>query len=130
MSGVSEWLRDKAASHYGDNSPSGRYWKKRYADEVRADRMRAARALGSHTAEEWEEILEQCEGRCMKCGYRADGWRPCKDHIVPIALGGSDAASNLQPLCRQCNTGKRGDTTNWRHYREQHGWADATHYEP
>jgi 5-methylcytosine-specific restriction protein A len=28
------------------------------------------------------------------------------DHIVPLAEGGTDATSNLQPLCQSCHNAK------------------------
>jgi 5-methylcytosine-specific restriction protein A len=50
---------------------------------------------------------------------RRDSWlcRPCQqagritqatevDHVVPKALGGTDAESNLQSICRRCHASK------------------------
>jgi 5-methylcytosine-specific restriction endonuclease McrA len=91
---------------------------------LRAERMRAARAIGVHTEAQWLEVLERYDYRCVKCGCTPVG-RPCKDHITPIHVGGSDSIENLQPLCRQCNTGKRQDTFNWAAYRDDHGFADV-----
>jgi hypothetical protein len=34
------------------------------------------------------------------------------DHIVPVACGGSNDESNLQPLCRWCNGLKKHNKTN------------------
>jgi 5-methylcytosine-specific restriction endonuclease McrA len=39
---------------------------------------------------------------CVICGDPAQEL----DHIRPIAAGGTDRASNLQPLCRACNRTK------------------------
>lgn len=101
--------------------------QKRAAADRRYERLQAARALGTHTKSDWLAILDKYDYRCVRCGYgEADtDWRPCKDHIVSLLDGGSDAVSNLQPLCRQCNTAKGGDATDWRAHRDQHGWADA-----
>ena len=83
---------------------------------IRAERMAAARALGTHTDDEWQELLAFCGHRCVKCG---DDAAPLHcDHIVPVASGGSDSIENIQPLCRACNCGKGPETTD---YRPQ-GW--------
>lgn len=42
-------------------------------------------------------------GRCAHCG--ADSELQF-DHVIPLALGGSDAAENLQILCGPCNRKK------------------------
>ncbi|WP_038739626.1 HNH endonuclease [Burkholderia pseudomallei] len=69
-----------------------------------------------------EGMLEEFSYRCVKCGCTPDG-RPCKDHVVPIAMEGSDAIENLQPLCRECNTSKGWDVFNWVQYRREHGFS-------
>ena len=79
--------------------------KKRNAALVRKTRLAHARSLGTHTADEWIELLEANQYRCAACGCVPEG-RPCKDHITPISLGGSDSIDNLQPLCRECNASK------------------------
>ncbi|HEU0075354.1 MAG TPA: HNH endonuclease signature motif containing protein [Dehalococcoidia bacterium] len=42
-------------------------------------------------------------GRCVKCGSNQ---RLEFDHVIPVALGGADAARNLQLLCETCNRSK------------------------
>ncbi len=69
----------------------------------RKARLESARALGTHTLREWFRLVVFCDCRCVKCGSEDDIH---KDHIRPIAHGGSDAIENLQPLCRACNCGK------------------------
>jgi 5-methylcytosine-specific restriction endonuclease McrA len=41
---------------------------------------------------------------CAKCGTTDN---LTVDHIVPLARGGSDELSNLQLLCKPCNSSKR-----------------------
>jgi 5-methylcytosine-specific restriction endonuclease McrA len=73
---------------------------------VRAERMKAARAKGTHTPREWAALVEVCGAKCLRCD--AVG-RLEKDHIIPVYAGGSDAIDNLQPLCPSCNCRKGPD---------------------
>lgn len=50
---------------------------------------------------------------CVKCqAGECSHPKPCYlladevDHIVPLAMGGAEDASNLQPLCRDCHAEK------------------------
>lgn len=43
--------------------------------------------------------------KCVHCGATE---KIAIDHIVPVVLGGSNETSNLQPLCKSCNSKKGG----------------------
>ena len=76
---------------------------------VRAGRRRAKRdaAEGSFTEENIHNIYgwqrERCAAPCCRERLRHSYHI---DHIVPLALGGSNKASNIQLLCRGCNLKK------------------------
>src|SRR6266516_3618230 len=48
-------------------------------------------------------------GRCAMCGRTAigDGVKLQVDHKIPKDWGGGDELENLQPLCEECNRGKK-----------------------
>lgn len=92
---------------------------------IRSERMARARAIASHTAEEWAALCEEMENCCVICGIHATalhGNTLTKDHIVPIYQGGSDGIENLQPACRTCNSRKGPDSFNWVAFRRENGF--------
>lgn len=97
--------------------------RSRLHKQIRAQRLAEARERGTHTAEQWQEVLERYDFRCVRCGCLPIG-RPCKDHITPIYMGGSDGVDNLQPMCRECNSSKGPDTFNWRSHRDEQGFSE------
>ena len=52
------------------------------------------------------EILRRDNHACRYCGATAPDVPLTVDHVVPVALGGSDDAGNLVTACRDCNSGK------------------------
>lgn len=72
---------------------------------VREHQYRAKRknAKGNFTIDEWQEILNKNNNKCVICGSFE---HLSIDHIIPITKGGTNYASNLQPLCRGCNSRK------------------------
>jgi hypothetical protein len=58
------------------------------------------------TAEVRREVWRRDQGRCTSCGSNE---RLEFDHIIPVAMGGSNTARNLHLLCQTCNR-KKGAT--------------------
>lgn len=84
-----------------------RNYCKRHPDiisHLKANRYaREKGAVGSHTLQEWEELKNKHNNKCAICGKEA---KLTKDHIIPLSKGGSNYISNIQPLCRNCNSKK------------------------
>jgi uncharacterized protein YdaU (DUF1376 family) len=99
---------DRAQSRWGDNSTSTPTDHAR----ARSQRLAEARKKGRHTSEQWHALLDATGRRCVKC--HATGCELVKDHIKPIYQSGSDAISNIQPLCVRCNSSKGADGTDFR----------------
>jgi hypothetical protein len=51
-------------------------------------------------------VWQRDEGKCVRCGSRE---LLEFDHIIPLALGGSNTERNIQLLCERCNREKKGN---------------------
>jgi len=67
-------------------------------------RSRELAAEGSFTTQEWMALLQKHGHRCTYCGAAG---RLEPDHRVPLARGGTNYITNIQPACRRCNSRKR-----------------------
>lgn len=52
------------------------------------------------------EILRRDNHACRYCGAAAPDAKLTVDHVIPVALGGTDEPSNLVTACEPCNSGK------------------------
>src|SRR5438105_1243243 len=73
---------------------------------VSAVTRKTAAARGSRTAVPNDArffVWQRDGGRCRNCGSRDELQF---DHIIPVALGGSNCARNIELLCQSCNLAK------------------------
>lgn len=52
------------------------------------------------------EIFRRDNHTCRYCGAAAPDVPITVDHVIPVALGGTDEATNLVTACGDCNSGK------------------------
>lgn len=74
-------------------------------------RTRKAQNGGNHTAIEFGVLCKKYGNECLACGI---GGKLTVDHVVPIAKGGTNDISNIQPLCMSCNASKQDKTIDYR----------------
>lgn len=72
----------------------------------RTRRARAKQAGGQHTVADLSAIFDAQRGLCAYCKIDLSHVEKNVDHILPLALGGSNGPENLQYLCRPCNQSK------------------------
>ena len=73
---------------------------------VQRNRNRAMRleCEGHYAAAEFKALCEEYGNVCLRCGDNDAPLTP--DHVISLTLGGSNWISNIQPLCRRCNSPK------------------------
>lgn len=92
-----------------------RLWQQQNKARVKAiqHRRRAlvARTGGSFSAHEWDALCMTYGNVCLCCREQ----KPLHaDHVIPVSRGGSSDISNIQPLCKSCNSKKSTRTIDYR----------------
>lgn len=68
-------------------------------------------AEGTFSGKEWLALCDYYGNKCLACGEP----KPLTiDHVIPTSKGGRNDISNLQPLCRECNSSKLKKTIDYR----------------
>jgi 5-methylcytosine-specific restriction endonuclease McrA len=120
--------------HPERNRETNRKWRKAHPDRVLAsvkkwqlanrdralaiksacDARRRARKMGgggSHTHVDWIVLCWASGWRCFYCKLGPLNERTAvKEHMVPLARGGSNAIGNIAVSCATCNNKKRTKT--------------------
>lgn len=58
---------------------------------------------GKFSSDDWKFLCKLARSRCLSCGIES---KLTIDHIIPIELSGQNVITNIQPLCRSCNSKK------------------------
>jgi 5-methylcytosine-specific restriction endonuclease McrA len=102
-----EYRQRYYVTHYTERSTYDRWWRATHRENCRASWHRYhARKIGNggtYSAAEWYALCDLWGNKCLYCGATK---RLTVDHIVPIKLGGPNIITNLQLLCRSCNSRK------------------------
>lgn len=102
-----------------EHQRGGRHIKNRILRQLR---RRLAQEGGRFTGGEWLALCSEFGFRCVRCGCRPVSLE--RDHIMPIDQRGTEAITNIQPLCKSCNTAKGPENMNWVAFRRQHGFSE------
>jgi 5-methylcytosine-specific restriction endonuclease McrA len=86
-------------------------WREHRRHENARRRARVLGAIGTYSIAEWRALLKKYAYRCLCCGYEGI---LTVDHIIPLALGGSNSIDNIQPLCFNCNARKGATIVDYR----------------
>jgi 5-methylcytosine-specific restriction endonuclease McrA len=85
-------------------------WKTLNRESVNAatHRRRAMlRGCEDHwTGAEWEALKAACHHTCLCCGRQEPEVKLTVDHVIPVSKGGDNTITNVQPLCKSCNSAK------------------------
>lgn len=74
-----------------------------FYERKRKFKIRGNNIVGSHSFEDWINLKNKKENKCLRCGKSEPEVKLTGDHIIPISKRGTDYIENIQPLCIKCN---------------------------
>jgi len=88
----------------GRSSKEHKLFIRNQLENIRQGRLRER---GKVSFLEWQEIKQIFNHTCPACKKKEPEIKLTIDHIIPISKNGTNIATNIQPLCRRCNSKKR-----------------------
>lgn len=114
-----ERLLEESAQRYLENKEEiqarNKIYRQKNAEsiKVRNQNRRALKknAEGNYTKDEWDELCEKYDNKCLACGKKT---KLTVDHIIPLDKNGTNYIWNIQGLCISCNCSKQNKIIDYR----------------
>lgn len=112
---VIEYNRKRYARDPERFNAMARKWERENPEKRKAAKSKRrtlkTNAGGSFTGIEFIQLCEAYKNECLACGKKK---KLTADHIIPVSKGGNSFISNIQPLCKSCNSTKGTKTIDYR----------------
>lgn len=94
-------------------------WRKRHPEKARLmDQVQKTNQRAGYrgdknriSVKDWTFICAMRNGECFCC---REAVQLNIEHVIPVTRGGLNHPTNLQPLCKSCNSSKHQDCTDYR----------------
>lgn len=86
------------------------------AEHARRAHLVAENGAYTFLPRDWHKLLIRYDHRCAYCQVQTH--KLTRDHVVPLARGGSHGIGNIVPACPSCNSAKgQMFLSEWKHTR-------------